>query len=79
MKDLLESLTFFDVAHHAGVNPKAVKIEKVKELLDKMEITDVVSFGEFFGNEKPFIKFASIYRDVYIFDVDYNEALELNL
>lgn len=74
MNDLIDSLTFFDIPHYAGINPKKVNSGNVAELLEKMKIKSVVEFG----NNMSFAKFAAVYRDVYIFGISYELAMEIN-
>lgn len=78
MQDLLESLTYFDIPHHSGVNPKAVKIDNVRQLLEMMDIKNVVEFGAYYNNDKPFMRFAQTYRDIYIFSISFDIATEMN-
>lgn len=77
MKDLIESLTKHDVAHYAGINRKVVKAQCVVELLENLGVTNAVQFGKVFNNRKPFHKFAGMYRDIYVFGLNFETAKEL--
>lgn len=77
MKDLIDSLTKHDIAYYAGLNPRMVKLENVKELLIYLGIDNVYKFGRVFDYKNPFKKFASIYRDIYVFGLDFETAKEL--
>lgn len=76
MKDLIDSIYDFDIANYTGINKRAISKEKIQDLLDIMDIDCVVSFGAFFQFKDPFIKFAKLYRDIYVFNMDIEQAFK---
>jgi len=76
MQDLIQSLTQFDIPSRACVRPNAVKADKVEKLLNDLKINSVTEFGKYFDYKDPFQKFAVLYRDVFIFDMSLEAALQ---
>lgn len=76
--DSLVNVLVDDIPRTVGVRKEKVTPDKIRKLLSDLKIGDALEFGKFFKNKDPIIKFARIYRDVFIFGAPVDKAVHLN-